>query len=839
MKIWLKKIAKIEEIKYTKNRKAVSSFFSFKNEWLFIHIGEKGELLVSYTVQKAAVLGSGVMGSGIAAHLANIGIPTLLLDIAPKELTKDEEAKGLTLEHPAVRNRFSNGALQKLLKQKPAPLSSKKNLALITAGNFEDDLAKLKDVDWIIEVIVENLDIKKGLFEKIDAVRKPGTIISSNTSGVSINAMAEGRSEDFQAHFLGTHFFNPPRYLKLLEVIPANTTKPEVVSFMQTFGEDVLGKGVVIAKDTPNFIANRIGTYGLLVTMQEMIARNFSVGEVDSVTGPLIGRPSSATFRTLDVVGLDTFAHVSKNVYDQTTGAEQAVFEESPILNKMIENGWLGAKSGQGFFKKEGKEILELNLSTLQYEAKKKLQAPSIEMAKQAKGVGNKLKTIVYANDRAGELLWNSFAPTLLYAGELLGEIADDIVAIDNAMKWGFGWAQGPFEMWDAIGVEKSVAKMQAEDREIPAFVKGLLEKGHSTFYTEVDGEVAYYNGTDYEKVPVNEKAIDLKRYKKKHGVIKSNSGASLIDLGDGVALLEFHSQSNAIGLDIIQMINFAIDEVEKNYKGLVIGNQGKNFCVGANLGMILMEAQDDNIFELDFVIKSFQQAMRRIKYSAKPVVAAPFSMTLGGGAEVCLPAAHIQASAETYIGLVEVGVGLIPGGGGNLGLYEKFIKGLPNGVELDYQNIANKVFETIAMATVSTSGEEARDNNFLNFADGVSVNPDHLIYDAKQAALALYEAGYTPPVKKPIKVVGAPGYGTLLLGAQGLYNSGMISDHDLKIAKKLAYVVAGGLVPYGTEVSEEYLLGLEKEAFLQLVADQKSQMRMQHMLVKGKPLRN
>ncbi len=804
-----------------------------------VHSREKGEVLVSYNIQKVAVLGSGVMGSGIAAHLANIGIPTLLLDIAPRELTKDEEAKGLTLDSKAVKNRFANSAMQKLLKQKPAPLSAKKNLALITPGNFEDDLEKLKDVDWIIEVIVEKLDIKKGLFEKIDAVRKPGTIVSSNTSGVSINAMAEGRSEDFQEHFLGTHFFNPPRYLKLLEVIPANTTKPEVVNFMQSFGEDVLGKGVVIAKDTPNFIANRIGTYGLIVTMNEMVARNYSVGEVDSVTGPIIGRPKSATFRTLDVVGLDTFAHVAKNVYDQTTGAEQAVFEESPILKKMVSNGWLGAKSGQGFFKKEGKEILQLNLSTFEYEPNKKLVAPSLEMAKQAKGPGGKLKVLIYAKDRVGELLWNSFAPTLLYSAQLMGEIADDVVAIDNAMKWGFGWAQGPFEMWDAIGVEKSVAKMKEEGREIPEFVSGLLDKGFSTFYTEIDGDLAYYNGTEYVKVPVNEKAIDLRRYKKKHGVIKSNSGASLIDLGDGIALLEFHSKSNAIGLDIVQMINFSVDEVEKNFKGLVIGNQGKNFCVGANLAMILMEAQDDNIFELDFVIKSFQQAMRRIKYSTKPVVAAPFQMALGGGAEVCLPAAHIQASAETYMGLVEVGVGLIPGGGGNLGLYEKFIKGLPQGVEVDYQHIANKVFETIAMAKVSTSGEEARENNFLNFADGISVNPDHLIYDAKQAALALAEAGYTPPVKRKVKVVGAPGYATLLLGAQGMFDSGYITEHDLKIAKKLAYVIAGGKVPYGTEVSEEYLLNLEKQAFLELVADQKSQMRMQHMLVKGKPLRN
>jgi 3-hydroxyacyl-CoA dehydrogenase len=800
---------------------------------------KKGELVVTYKIEKVAVIGSGVMGSGIAAHLVNIGIPTYMLDIVPKELTKEEEAKGLTLEHPAVRNRIVNNAVQKLLKQKPAPLTSPKNLALLTVGNLEDDLDKLKEVDWIIEVVVENLEVKRNLFEKIEQVRKPGTIVSSNTSGISVNKMVEGRSEEFKNHFLGTHFFNPPRYLKLLEIIPTEHTSPEVLSFMKTFAEDVLGKGVVIGKDTPNFVANRIGTYGLHITLHEMLKRGYSVGEVDSVTGPLIGRPKSATFRTLDVVGLDTFIHVAKTVYDQTTGEEQKVFEVPEIIHKLVERGALGAKSGQGFYVKKGKEIYEIDPNTLEYVPQKKLQAPSIELAKQTKGLDNRLKTLVYANDRAGELLWNIFAPTLIYSAELNGVIADNIVEIDNAMKWGFGWSQGPFEMWDAIGVEKSVKRMEEEGRTIPSFVKKLLEKGYESFYKEIDGQLAFFNGEEYEVIPVNEKAIDLKRYKKKHGVLKSNSGASLIDIGDGILLLEFHSKSNAIGLDIIQMINYAIDEVEANYKGLVIGNQGKNFCVGANLGMILMEAQDDNIFELDYVVRAFQKTMRRIKYSKKPVVAAPFGMTLGGGAEVCLPAARIQASMETYMGLVEVGVGLIPGGGGNLALYEKTLENLPNGVEIDLQAVANKVFETIAMAKVSTSAEEARENNFLNKQDGISVNPDHLIYDAKQVALQLYESGYKPPVKKKIKVAGAPGYATLLLAAQNLHTGGYISDHDLKIAKKLAFVIAGGLVPYGTEVPEEYLLNLERQAFLELVADQKSQQRMQHMLVTGKPLRN
>ncbi|WP_210471172.1 3-hydroxyacyl-CoA dehydrogenase/enoyl-CoA hydratase family protein [Sporosarcina sp. 6E9] len=794
---------------------------------------------MAYQIKKAAVLGSGVMGSGIAAHLANIGIPVLLLDIVPKELTEEEKAKGLTLEDNQVRNKIASSALQKLLKQKPAPLTTKSNLSLIEAGNLEDDLEKLKDVDWIVEVIVENLDIKKELYEKVDAVRKPGTIISSNTSGISIEAMKDERSEDFQKHFLGTHFFNPPRYLKLLEVIPASTTAPEVVDFMVQFGENTLGKGVVIAKDTPNFIANRIGTYGLLVTLQEMEARGFSIGEVDSVTGTLIGRPKSATFRTLDVVGLDTFMHVAKNVYDQTEGEEQKVFELPAFMKKMIDNGWLGAKTKQGFYVKKDREILELDPETFEYSKAKKMKTPSIEMAKQQKGLVNRVKTLVYAKDRTGEILWNILAPTLRYSAELHGEIADDIVAIDNAMKWGFGWQQGPFEIWDAIGVAKSVEKMKEEGAEVPAFVQRLLDQNYESFYKEEDGELYYFDGDGYKPVPVNEKVIDLKRYKKKHGVIKKNSGASLIDLGDGIALLEFHSQSNAIGLDILQMINFAVDEVEKNYKGLVIGNQGRNFCVGANLGLILMEAQDDNIFELDFVVRTFQNAMMKIKYSTKPVVAAPFAMTLGGGAEVCLPAAHIQATTETYMGLVEPGVGLIPGGGGNVGLYTKHLKGLPNGVEVDYQNIANKVFETIAMAKVSTSADEARDNNFMNFADGISVNADHQLHDAKQVALSLYENGYQAPKREKIPVTGDSGYATLLLGAEAMFLSGYISEHDLKIAKKLAFVLAGGKVPFGTLVDEQYLLDLEREAFLSLVAEPKSQQRMQHMLVKGKPLRN
>ncbi|MEM5017054.1 3-hydroxyacyl-CoA dehydrogenase/enoyl-CoA hydratase family protein [Metabacillus indicus] len=790
-------------------------------------------------IRKAAVLGSGVMGSGIAAHLANIGIPVLLLDIVPRTLTDGEEKKGLTLQDAAVRNRISSEAVQKLLKQKPAPLTAKGNLALIEAGNFEDDMHRLAEADWIIEVVVENLEVKQKVFTQVDQYRKQGSIVSSNTSGISVEAMSEGRSDDFRKHFLGTHFFNPPRYLKLLEVIPTKATSPEILSFMKTFGEDVLGKGVVEAKDTPNFIANRIGTYGLLVTVKELQKGGYSVGEVDSVTGPLIGRPKSATFRTLDVVGLDTFAHVAKNVYDQVEGEEKDVFDIPEFMKKMLENGWLGSKSGQGFFKKEGKEILELNPETLEYQERKKLKAQSIEAAKQIKGSAAKMKALIYSGDRAGTLLWNITSPTLLYSAELLGDIADDILAIDEAMKWGFGWQYGPFETWDSIGLSKSVEKMEAEGKTVPAWIKDMLERGFTSFYKKEDGVSYYYHDGDYRRIETNDKVINLKDLKEKKGVIKKNSGASLVDLGDGVALLEFHSPNNAIGLDIIQMINFAVDEVEKNFKGLVIGNQGKNFCVGANLAMILMEAQDDNYFEVDMVVRHFQQAMMKIKYSPKPVVAAPFGMSLGGGAEICLPSASIQASSETYMGLVEAGVGLIPGGGGNKELYIKLLNSVPKGVDFDLQNVANKVFETIATAKVSSSAAEAKENFFMNEKDSVSFNGDHLIYDAKQKVLQLSDNGYKAPVRKKVPVVGETGYAALLLGAQSMLQSGYISEHDLKIAQKLAYVIAGGKVPFGTEVDEQYLLDLEREAFLSLVKEGKSQQRMQHMLVKGKPLRN
>src|SRR5690625_1188537 len=800
---------------------------------------------MTYSIKRAAVLGSGVMGSGIAAHLANIGIPTLMLDIVPKELTEAEAAKGLTLEDEVVRNRIAAQNKQALLKQKPSPITSKKSLELIEVGNMEDDMEKLSEVDWIIEVVVENLDIKKKVLADIDRYRKEGTIVSSNTSGISIEAMSEDVSDDFKRHFLGTHFFNPPRYMKLLEVIPTEKTEPEVLSFMQTFGEDVLGKGVVIAKDTPNFIANRIGTYGLLVTVREMLKANLSIGEVDSITGRLLGRPRSATFRTLDLVGLDTFAFVAQNVYEQVEGAEKDIFAIPKFIQQLIDEGSFGEKSGKGFYlRKKGKDgsiIYELDYETMEYEERRSLKTPATEMAKQASGTSNKLKALISAKgDKASDFIWRIIKPVFIYAAELVGEIADDIVAIDEAMRWGFSWDMGPFEMWDAIGLEKSVERMQAEGATVPRWVIDHIEAGNSSFYKQENNQLFYTAEGTFHPVNHNEKEIDLKQIKESRGIIKKNSGASLIDLDDGVLLLEFHSQNNAIGLDIIQMVNDAIEELTtKDYLGLVIGNQGRNFCVGANLALMLMEAQDYNFFELELVVKRFQEMAMNIKYSEKPVVTAPFNMTLGGGAEVSLSAAAIQASAETYIGLVEFGVGLIPGGGGTKELYLKMLRDMPEGIKFDLTKVSNDVFEKMAMAKVSTSAAEAIENGYLDNKDGISVNPDHLIYDAKQKVLALAKAGYQAPKREKIPVVGDPGYAAMLFGAKSLKFGGYASDHDVKIAETLAIVLSGGRVKEGTLIDEQVMLDLEREAFLSLIGEPLTQQRMQHMLLKGKPLRN
>lgn len=782
------------------------------------------------TIRKAAVIGSGVMGSGIAALLANVGIRTLLLDVVPNELTEAEKKKGLSKDDDEVRNRLAKTSLEQSLKRKPAPFTSKKNIDFITIGNTEDHWNELKTCDWIVEVVVENLQVKKQVLQNIDRVRKKGSIVSSNTSGISVHAMSEECSQDFKEHFLGTHFFNPPRYLKLLEIIPTKETKSAIAQYMQNFGEEVLGKKVVFAKDTPNFIANRIGTYGLLVTVREMNKSQLNVGEVDSLTGPLIGRPKSATFRTLDVVGLDTFAHVAHNVFQHVEGEERELFTIPPFMEAMLEKGFYGSKAGKGFYKKEGKEILQLNTDTLQYEPRQKFP-----LTDKSKGKKKDMKALLYSSNREDQFLWNIISPVLLYSAHLVSQIADNIIDIDEAMRAGFGWKKGPFELWDELGVEETVAKMKNEEKTVPSWVEEMLESGFTTFYKRTPEALFYFKESEYKVKEREEKRIHLASLEKTN-VLQKNSGASLLDMGDDVLCLQFTSPNNAIGLDIIDMIHKGINEAEQNYKGLVIGNQGKNFCVGANLAMMLMEAQDDNYEEIDFVISKFQGAMQHIKYSLVPVVTAPFSMTLGGGAEVCLPSAHIQAASETYMGLVEGGVGLIPGGGGSQNLYQKVLSQSGSGTDL--LKVASHVFETIAMAKVSTSAREAGELGFLNPQDKITQNEEFLLYNAKQAVIHL-SSDYRAPVQQKIPVVGESGYATLLLGAQSMKYSGYISDHDLKIAKKLAFVIAGGRLPFGTKVDEQYLLDLEREAFLSLIGELKSQERMQHMLLKGKPLRN
>jgi 3-hydroxyacyl-CoA dehydrogenase len=796
-------------------------------------------------IRKAAVIGSGVMGSGIAAHLANIGIQTLLLDIVPPAFSEEDKKKGFTENSPAFRNKFAAMAKERMFKANPSPIYSKEDLRLITIGNIEDDLHQISEVDWVIEVIVENLQAKKDLFRKIEKYWKTGTIVSTNTSGVSIQTMVEECSKPFRNHFLGTHFFNPPRYMKLLEIIPHQDTDKEVIDYMQEFSQKKLGKGVVFAKDTPNFIANRIGTYGLMVTIEEMIKRELTVEQVDDLTGSVLGRPKSATFRTLDLVGLDTFVSVANNVHSLVTNdKEKEIFEVPAFLQQMVKNRMLGDKTKGGFYKKtrseNGKEILVLDYQSLEYRQKIKCKFPSLELAKNTKSLKEKIRTLLNAKDPAGEFAWNITKKVLLYSASKIPEVADDIVSIDQAMKWGFNWELGPFELWDVLGVEPSVARMKAEGEEIPAWVEEMLKTGESLFYKK-DNLKTFYLTTNGDRASIreSEQIIDLSKLKVQNKTIIKNNGASLIDIGDDVACLEFHSPNNAIGSDIIQMVKRSLEEVSKNYRGLVIGNQAKNFCVGANLMMLLMEAQDDNWFEIEQIVKAFQDMTMSIKYFEKPIVSAPFGMTLGGGTEICLPSTKVQAAAETYMGLVEVGVGLIPGGGGNKEMLLRHIEAVDVDGKVDLQPFVNMAFESIALAKVSTSAKEAQASNILKNTDGFTVNKDFLLYDAKQSVLALEKAGYEPKQPKKIRVVGIPGEAVMKLGIYQMKCSGYISNHDEKIAKKLAHVLSGGDISANSYVTEQYLLDLEREAFMSLCGEPKTQARMQHMLLNGKPLRN
>jgi 3-hydroxyacyl-CoA dehydrogenase len=790
------------------------------------------------------VIGSGVMGAQIAAHLANAGLSVLLLDIVPDKLTEAEMRRGLTLASSTVRNRLTLDALRRLRDVQPAPLFDETFLTRIRAGNMEDDLPQIREADWIIEAVTEKLDVKRQVLSRIEAWRRADAIVSSNTSGISIHEMSSHLSEPFREHFLGTHFFNPPRYMKLLEIIPSKWTKPEIIEVIRTFAERSLGKGVVLAKDTPNFIANRIGAYGLLVTLREMLAAGLTVDEVDAITGPAMGRPKSATFRTLDLVGLDTFIHVVNNVRERTADeAERENFVVPEILLEMAGRGWLGEKSGSGFYRKvksaQGSQILSLNLDKMEYLPAVKPASSSLQAARLAKGAAGKLKALLDAGDRYGRFAWDVLKHTLLYAADKVGEIADSIVEIDRAMKWGFNWSLGPFETWDAIGLVPSVKRMEEEQSEVPQWIRDWIASGHDSFYQASSSERFYVmNGSWHKEEPPGGN-LSLRSLKRQNRLIAGNDGASLIDIGDGVACLELHSPNNAIGGDILEMIQRSVGLVQQHHEALVIASEGRHFCVGANLMLLLMEAQDENWEEIERIIRLFQDTMLMLKYCDKPVVAAPYSMTLGGGVELCMGASRVCAAAETYYGLVETGVGLIPAGGGCKELIMRLNAGLPSGADIDMQPYVNRIFETIGMAKVSTSAHHAKTMGLLREQDRIVMNRDLQLQEAKRLALQLAEAGYTPPERSNIRVVGRDGEAVLKLGARQMRLGGYISDHDLKIADKLAHVLSGGDVPAGTLVSEQYMLDLEREAFLSLCGEPKTQQRMQHMLAVGKPLRN
>jgi 3-hydroxyacyl-CoA dehydrogenase len=793
------------------------------------------------TIKKVAVIGSGIMGSGIACHFANIGVEVLLLDIVPNALTEAEEKKGLTLESKVVRNRLVNDHLTNALKSNPSPIYSQKFASRITTGNTTDDMAKIANYDWIIEVVVERLDIKKIVFEQIDQYRKPGTLVTSNTSGIPIQFMSEGRSEDFQAHFCGTHFFNPARYLKLFEIIPGPKTSNEVLDFLFDYGSKFLGKTSVVAKDTPAFIGNRIGIFGIQSLFHLVKEMDLSIEEVDKLTGPVIGRPKSATFRTVDVVGLDTLVHVANGLYENCPNDEaHELFKLPDFINKMMENKWLGSKTGQGFYKKEGKEILSLDLNTLEYRAAKKASFATLELTKTIDKPIDRFKVLVKGKDKAGEFYRKNFSAMFAYVSNRVPEITDDFYKIDDAMKAGFGWENGPFEIWDAIGVKKGIELMEAEGLKPAAWVGEMIASGNTSFYSIKEGATYYYNiqSKSQTKIPGQDSFIILNNIRESKKVW-SNSGAVIHDLGDGILNLEFQSKMNTIGGDVLVGINKAIDLAEKQYNGLVIGNQAANFSVGANIGMIFMMAVEQEYDELNMAIKMFQDTMMRCRYSSIPVVVAPHGMTLGGGCEMTMHADKVVAAAETYIGLVEFGVGVIPGGGGSkemtlraADLYRK------NDVEL---NTLQEYFLTVAMAKVATSAYEAYDMGVLQKGkDIVVVNKDRQIAEAKKHALLMAEAGYTQPIpRKDVKVLGKQALGMFLVGTDQMVAGQYISEHDQKIANKLAYVMAGGDLSEPTLVSEQYLLDIEREAFLSLCTERKTLERIQYMLTKGKPLRN
>jgi 3-hydroxyacyl-CoA dehydrogenase len=788
------------------------------------------------SIRKVAVLGSGVMGSRIACHFAGIGVQVMLLDMVPKGA--EESTK------PAERNKLVNDALQAAIKSNPSPVFTKDVVKRITTGNFDDNMKDIASCDWIIEVVVERLDIKQLIYEKVEQFRKPGTLVTSNTSGIPIHMMAEGRSDDFKKHFCGSHFFNPPRYLRLLEIIPTPHTDPEVVDFLMHYGDLYLGKTTVLCKDTPAFIANRIGVFSIMSIFHIMEKLGLSIDEVDALTGPIIGRPKSATFRTADVVGIDTLVKVAKGVADNCPDDEaKEIFNIPSWLDTVVKNNWLGDKTGQGFFKKiksaEGKEILTLNLQTMEYGARVKPKFASIEAAKPVEDLKQRIKMLAAATDKAGEFYRLFHFALFSYISHRIPEISDEVYRVDDAMKAGFGWEIGAFESWDTVGVAKTAEAMKAAGYKVAPWVDEMLAGGATSFYKVEGGKRLYYDvpSKSYKELPGGEAFLILNNHSDK--LVWKNSACRLYDIGDGVAGFEWSSKMNSIGGEVLEGLNKAIATAEEKFKGLVIANEGPNFSAGANVGMIFMLAIEQEYDELDMAIRMFQNSMMRVRYSSIPVVTAPHGLCLGGGCEMNLHADKICAAAETYIGLVELGVGLIPGGGGTkefaLRAGDELHEDEPETVTLKDR------FFSIATAKVATSAQESFNMGIMRKGhDEVVMNTGRRIAEAKKSVVALYDEGYSMPVqRKDVKVMGRLGLGAMLAGINGMWRGNYATDHDALVARKLAYVMCGGDLSSQSLVSEQYLLDLEREAFLSLCGEKKTLERIQSVLKSGRPVRN
>ena len=804
-----------------------------------------------YKFHRAVVIGSGTMGAAIAAHLANAGIPVTLLDIAPKQVTPEEEQKGLTLQDVAVRNRIVQQGLERAINSRPASFFTRDHAELLSVGNLEDDLKVIAKADWVIEAIVENLEIKRHLMARIDGVRAAHTIVSTNTSGIPVASIAEGRSDSFRQHFLGTHFFNPPRYLKLLEVIPIPDTMPEVVDAISHFAEYRLGKGVVLAKDTPNFIGNRLASVDGAFSMEYILEHSYTVEEVDAITGPVIGRPKTATFRLLDLVGIDVWEHVGSNLVPaipHDTRAQRYLTggRGSQLIHTMVERGLLGNKSKQGFYKEVRqngkKEFWPLNLQTLEYEAPAKPRFASIGKAKDMDKTVDRLKVLLEAEDRAGQLVRSLTYHSLAYASATIPEIADTVLPIDNAIRWGFGHEMGPFETWDALGVQNTLQAIKSAGFEPGAWVDEMLATGHPTFY-EYDGDrkVKVYNPIrcSYDLIERPSWMIVLKEEKASGKVIHKNPSASLIDLGEGVACVEFHTKMNVMDEDIFKLIEQALDQAETDLEGLVIGNQAENFSAGANLGMILMGAKMGAWDQLEAAVDKMQSLNMRMRYFSRPVVVAPAGLALGGGAEVSMHASRIVAAAELYTGLVEIGMGVIPAGGGTKEMLRRILNPPMRTQNADALPYLQRIFEQIGFAKVATSAEEARQMGILGPCDRVVMNRDMLIAEARQEVLRLASSGYHPPLPEKIYAAGRDGLAALQVAIFMMREGNYITEHEAVIAGKLAYVMTGGELSRPAWVNEQYILDLEREVFLSLCGEEKTQERMWSFLQTGKPIRN